>query len=100
MKTAILHPEALLDASEVCAILGISRRTLYSYTHVYKGRPIILSSIQHRGKTMFRRQTIEAYMAGHETKGAYKRKNRGTRSILRAARSRVRWVDKEIGSSR
>jgi hypothetical protein len=88
-KDSALHTDALMDAAEVCRILNISRKTLYNYTHPYKDRPVLLSSIRHRGKTMFRPQTIAAYQSGHEFRGVYKRSNQLATHIRRTKR-RVR----------
>ena len=97
-RDKILHPEALLDAAEVCAILGMSRKTLYNYTHIYKKRPIMLSSIRYRGKPMFRRQTIDAFIAGREIKGIYKRRN--NLKLHLGSRSKHRkFKDRELGST-
>ena len=56
----------LLTPAEVCAILRISRRTLYRYSHYYKGRPAILHQIAYRGKVVFRQSAVEQFLADRE----------------------------------
>lgn len=41
--------EKTVNAKWVCDELGISRRTLFRYTHWYKDRPPLLSFMQVRG---------------------------------------------------
>jgi predicted DNA-binding transcriptional regulator AlpA len=62
ISAPIQHVENLLTAAEVCAILRVSRKTLYNYTHTHKGRPPILPAISLRGAIRFRPQSIEEFV--------------------------------------
>lgn len=52
----------LLPAVRVCEILGISRRTLFNYTHWYKGKPPVLGYVLRKGKPMFPPYVVEGFI--------------------------------------
>lgn len=55
----LMDPPSLMTSREVCELLRISRKTLYNYCHVCRGRPPLLTRIQFRGRILFRRQLVE-----------------------------------------
>lgn len=70
-REAVESPDDILTAAEVCKILKCNRRTLYNYTHSYKGRRPLLSSYRVRGKVLVRRKQLEFFLKKIEVKGVY-----------------------------
>jgi Helix-turn-helix domain len=68
---AVESPDDILTATEVCEILKCNRKTLYNYTHSYKGRPPLPSSYRVRGKVLVRRKQLEFFLKKIEVKGVY-----------------------------
>lgn len=70
-RETVESPDDILTAAEVCKILKCSRKTFHNYTHVYKGRPPLLSSYRFRGKVLVRRKQLEFFLKKIEVKGVY-----------------------------
>jgi hypothetical protein len=71
ISAPILQLEQLIDSKEVMRITGWSRKTLFNYTHVYRGRPPLLSYIRLRGRQKFRPQLVEYFLQQNAVKGVY-----------------------------
>ena len=56
----------LLTAAEVCGMLKISRKTLYNYSHWFKGRPPILHPVALRNAVRFRLEAIQDFIGQRE----------------------------------